>query len=525
MWKRICKMGAVLVCLLYVCLSVSTTYASQTFDVKSTASTIHKIMNYKLKEEEVDSIQDLLNINFSKNPTSGVAETYCLSLPGFYNDLDYRPYLSKLLETLKSKDQWSSIKAPSFQKHALVHEALSKDNPLLSYAKEHTLGKDGIMSNIYGLFLLKASGEEVTTTLTKELYDGLLDYQLLDGGFSYTGNVGDVDVTAFALQALAPYVEVDQRVGEAVNEALDFLSKKQLISGDFKSYDMASCESTAQVMLALCALDIDYTSDTRFIKNSNTVKDGLMRYQLLDGSFAHSVNGQSNDMATAQAFSALVALYRYETNQSFLYDYGEEGYDAKTVSSHTNSSIPYQWILTGIIVILAGLYSVLFARRSKKRLISTAIIAILLLMATWMIQIQSSEDYYSKQQTNITKPINVTIAIRCDTVAGKESFLPEDGYLLPTETVTVNKGDTVLDVLKKVTAEHKIQMEYKDAGYIEGIGYLYEQDYGNLSGWMYQVNGNFISEGANKYKVNEGDEIVWHYSLTLGKDVGGEYNE
>ena len=524
--KRLYKITALLFILLNLCLPVLSVSASRTPDSTNTETYIKQTIDYKIKHENTGSVQKLLDTTFSDNPGNGVTETYLLSLRGYYKGLDYSGYLSKLTESLKDEEQWSTIQAPSFQKHALVFTALNEENPLLSYAKENTLGKDGIMSYIYGLFLMNANSKETATTFYEELIQGLLKYQLQDGGFAYSGKEGDVDVTAYALQALAPYVEFDEKTNQAVEKALQFLSDAQLEEGDFASYGTASCESTAQVILALCALNIDYTSDERFIKNYNTVKDGLVRYQLEDGSFAHTISGKSNDMSTAQCLSALIALYRQESNQSFLYSYGEEGYDTEAIQYTGSIGISYKWILTGVIVLLTVFYVLFFARKNKKRILTTFVIAFLLLLVSWMIQIQSTDSYYGKGQTeDVTAKVKVTISIRCDTVAGKDDFIPKDGVILPLETVTVAEGDTVFDVLKKVTAEHKIQMEFKDSSYIEGIGFLYEQKFGELSGWMYKVNGNFQSVGAGQYEVDKEDEIEWVYTCNLGKDVGDSYNE
>ena len=60
-----------------------------------------------------------------------------------------------------------------------------------------------------------------------------------------------------------------------------------------------------------------------------------------------------------------------------------------------------------------------------------------------------------------------------------------------------------------------------NSAYIEGINNLYEFDAGELSGWMYCVNGEFPNYGSSGYKVKPGDKIEWHYSCDLGRDVGG----
>ncbi len=524
--KKLFKIVACILLLITVSLPIDTVHASQESQPSSLDEYINKIVTYMTKQAEVTSIQEVLDTTFSENSSNGVTQIYCLGLRGLYKDLDYTTYINSLTASLNTENHWKEITPATFQKHALVYEALSSDNPLLSYAKEKTMGVDGIMSYIFGLFLLEADGGKNEDALSKELVRGLIAYQLEDGGFAYTGDKGDVDVTAFTLQALAPFATADQVIKESVDRALLFLSKAQLKDGDFANFGEGSSDSTAQVMMALCALDIDYTSDTRFIKDNHNVLDGLIRYQLADGSFAHTLDNQSNNMSTAQCFSALVALYRYEKDQCFLYQYRDKGYDhgSSVVERQTNFS--YKWIITGAILLLLGLYAVIFAGRNKKRLLGTFLVAIILLLATWLINIQSAEQYYSKKDSNmIADPVKVSVAILCDTVVGKADFIPKDGVILPEEVVTVQEGATVLDVLLKVTAEHKIQMEYKDAGYVEGIGFLYEFKYGDLSGWMYKINGTFQSKGAWENTVREGDQIVWLYSCNLGKDLGDQYNE
>ena len=72
--------------------------------------------------------------------------------------------------------------------------------------------------------------------------------------------------------------------------------------------------------------------------------------------------------------------------------------------------------------------------------------------------------------------------------------------------------------------KNKIHMEFRntpiyDSAYIIGINNLYEFDVGELSGWMYNVNGWFPNYGASRYQLKEGDVVEWLYNL--GIDVGG----
>ena len=131
-----------------------------------------------------------------------------------------------------------------------------------------------------------------------------------------------------------------------------------------------------------------------------------------------------------------------------------------------------------------------------------------------------------------------TIEIRCDTIANDLSklknpeirpYIPADGVILAKQKVEVYDGETVFDILKRVTRNNRIQLEFRnDKGYtggvyIEGINHLYEFHGGDLSGWMYSVNGWFPNYGAAAYTVQEGDEILWCYTCDLGKDVGGYF--
>ncbi|CAG7655799.1 DUF4430 domain-containing protein [Paenibacillus allorhizosphaerae] len=101
----------------------------------------------------------------------------------------------------------------------------------------------------------------------------------------------------------------------------------------------------------------------------------------------------------------------------------------------------------------------------------------------------------------------------------------EKGTILDTVQVELRDGDTVVDVLKRITKEKKIQLETRGSGkssYIEGIANLYEFDKGAKSGWLYRVNGKFPSVSAGAYTLSKGDSVEWLYTLNLGKDVGKE---
>ena len=130
-----------------------------------------------------------------------------------------------------------------------------------------------------------------------------------------------------------------------------------------------------------------------------------------------------------------------------------------------------------------------------------------------------------------------TFSIECSTILNnlsdlneeKREVLPSDGIILNTCTVTFYEGESVFDVLQRVCRENGIQMEASwtpiyNSAYVEGIHNLYEFDCGELSGWMYRVNGWYPNYGCSRYVLEQGDVVEWRYTCRdLGKDIGCDW--
>lgn len=134
--------------------------------------------------------------------------------------------------------------------------------------------------------------------------------------------------------------------------------------------------------------------------------------------------------------------------------------------------------------------------------------------------------------------LTCTLSIRCDTLLDnidslnkeKRELVPKNGIIFPETTVIFYEGESVFNILKRETKKNKIHMEFVNtpaynSTYIEGIANLYEFDCGELSGWMYKVNGIFPNYGCSKYTLRQGDKVEWVYTCDLGADVGGNYKK
>lgn len=130
-----------------------------------------------------------------------------------------------------------------------------------------------------------------------------------------------------------------------------------------------------------------------------------------------------------------------------------------------------------------------------------------------------------------------TLSVRCDTILDhmdwldpeKVELVPEDGVIFPATQVTFYEGESVFNILQREMRKAGIHMEFEDtpmynSAYIEGIANLYEFDCGELSGWMYKVNGWFPNYGCSRYQLKQGDVVEWVYTCDLGVDVGGFYS-
>lgn len=222
---------------------------------------------------------------------------------------------------------------------------------------EGILGKQGINGFIWGLIAIDSMSYEIPDDAyytRDDIILNIMNRQLSDGGWALSGDTSDPDITAMAIQALAPYYNsekkydyksyadgssVSKKVRTAVDEAIAFLSSVQQSDGGFISWGMPNSESAVQVAVALCSLGIDIFSDTRFIKDGNTIYDGIIKYRNHDGGFLHSfvydeqnpssLPDKSNTMASEQALYGIASIMRFQNGMRRLYDLRPEQ-DAET---------------------------------------------------------------------------------------------------------------------------------------------------------------------------------------------------
>ena len=253
---------------------------------------------------------------------------------------DYAGYLARLQAYVERQYAENGglhdVKATEYHRIALTVAALGGDPTAFGTKPDGTaidlvaegtynwqgddLGGQGLNGWIFALLTMDAVGSEVPADARysrQDMIDAIVSAQLPEGGFSLGGGEMDVDITAMALQALAPYQE---QYPEVIDAALNVLSAAQLPSGGLESWGAQSSESCAQVLLALCELDVDPETDERFQKDEGSVIDALLAFRLADGGFAHQLGGQADAMAGEQAMQALTAMELRQQGEGRFFD-------------------------------------------------------------------------------------------------------------------------------------------------------------------------------------------------------------
>lgn len=252
---------------------------------------------------------------------------------------DYDGYLSALAQNVTDRyaenGTLDPYKPTEFHRIALTVLALGGDPTAFgtdsqgdpvnliadgTYNYSGDLGGQGLNSLVFALIALDAGAYPVPEGAAysrEEILSSILAQQEPDGGFGLLSGSSDPDITAMALQALAPYDEAKT----AIEAALSYLSNQMTDRCTFAAYGAENAETICQVLIALYALGLDPETDPRFTRGDRTLLTGLDLFRLSDGSYCHTEqDGKGNVIATEQAMLALLAAEKAQKGLR-LYDF------------------------------------------------------------------------------------------------------------------------------------------------------------------------------------------------------------
>ena len=234
------------------------------------------------------------------------------------------PYFTKLEREIKQNKGECKL-VTDYARIVLVYKSHGKDPTRIAgydFIKKIVnfkgMQNQGINAYIWALIALFGQGDEITAPLV----EAILSYRQTDGGFGISPQKpdkpprSDVDLTAMAITALAPYRTEKFDESFIEDDAVQFLARHLAENGTFVSAfgGEANSESICQVIIALCAANIEIT-DTRFAFDGKNPLEALDAYRLPDGQYAH-VTGDSglkaDPIATRQAALAISAYQKAE---------------------------------------------------------------------------------------------------------------------------------------------------------------------------------------------------------------------
>ena len=353
-----------------------------------------------------------------------------------------------------------------------------------------------INAHIFSLIALDSN--QYPSTDRQLFIHAILDAQNAGGSWSLTvGGSPDLDITAMALQALAPYYDSgNARLDDAVTAARAWLSQQTV----------SDAEGHAQIIVALSALGydaIDHVTDILTFRDAAT------------GAFTR--DGAVNAMTTEQAAYALVAYWRFLEGMNSLYD-------MRDANDPGTGVIPVNRVaLNSEIVRAAERVESNYTDESWRamQLALTAAIAVRDNANATQLQVDTARD-------NLHAAINVLVPIQTgaparghisvrDPNAGPGQtavfFSGQWFDLEPNETAYSLLRRTGLNIVSRGTALH--------GRYVVSINGWGEFSDGPHSGWMVRVNGVFPTVSASLVELRNGDVVEWLFTRNLGDDLGG----
>ncbi len=465
---------------------------------------------------------------------------YCAARLGVEYASGSGDYVSGVKTAVRELSEQGFVPPTELQRAAVVLSGFGEcpEELIAAAAYDNTdLDKQGLNAWIWALIAANCAGIEQEGVNTREsLAEHIMSAALPDGGFTLRGEKADCDMTAAAIYALAP---VDTPAAKkALGAALDCLTDMQLENGGFSSMGRENCESAAQAIIAFTAAGYD-TGDSRVSR----ALAAMLEYRR-EGGFAHTLDGGKNGVASVQALQALTALRLRERGER-LFEPRVFGEDTETLPADTTGkssteetgesaviSPPESAELSGsaIKAIIsaflgaAGLAGVIIGVRRRGKAVLAVSAAILAAAGgVWLLDIRSPSEYYAQSgagDLRVTVSADCSAAIaamdRIDEGINPVSVIPEDGVVIEECAVYAEEGDTAFDALIAAAREQRVAVDHVGSFYgvyVRGIGYIYEFGFGDMSGWIYKVNGESPDISAGEYVLADGDVVEFIYII------------
>lgn len=418
------------------------------------------------------------------------------------------------------------------------------------------LDRQGLNAWVWALIAANCSALEAqdgALNTRQSLAQEIISRQLEDGGFAFSGSAADADMTAAAIYALAP-LSADEQAAAALKRAEAKLRALQQPSGAFCSMGAENCESTAQAIIALAALGYDESDGA-----ISAAITALAEYAR-GGGYAHLPNGEVNALASSQALEAFTALalagrgerlYDKPALQAAESGSAESPESEQSAQPSQTATIPQDVMgetpestealqqaprITGFTIKLiicvfcgaAGAALLVAALVKKNR--AAAVFGALFAAAAglvWLLDIKTADEYYARSAPE--GDITVTVLAECaaaldnmesiDERVNTADVIPADGVVIAYCEASLPEGATAYDALTLAARQQKVRVDGSGTVYgvyVSAIGHIAEFGFGDMSGWLYSVNGEYPEVSCGEYRLHDGDAVEFHYTCSYG---------
>ncbi|OAA92076.1 cell wall-binding repeat-containing protein [Clostridium ljungdahlii] len=307
------------------------TITAATEDENKTAACTITVKNSQTKDY-TSSINNLINGISSIITSDNCDDWIALGLNKTGNQVP-KDYLSKLQDRITSNTKGGVLdlgRPTEYERTTLAVLAAGGDptnisgQNLIEKMCNSDMDSQGINAYVFGLIALDSKNFKVPDNAkwTRDaLIKVILNNKTKDGGWSYAGDSADPDMTGMAISALAPYYSTNSDVKSAVDVAVNTLSKIQKDDGGFVSCGIENSESSAQVIIGLCANGIDPTTDSRFVRNGKNPMDSLLSFATSDNKGFGHTDTSLNGMSTEQGLEAVAAYNLFKSKGGSLYKF------------------------------------------------------------------------------------------------------------------------------------------------------------------------------------------------------------
>ena len=390
----------------------------------------------------------------------------------------------------------------------------------------------------YVMIALQQFGDTYKAELDK-LTNSALDQKLENGGWSWGANF-DADATNPVILALAPYVETNPDVKDAMDKAVTAMAAYQKKDGS-----VGNGASTGLAIAAVSALGMDPAAFVNATSGKSLV-DGLLANALAS---EDGFDSNANSFGTEQGFRGLIALANYQEGKSYrLFDFsGQTLVPAVATFWAKNAAVSFKTIPSDAAVVVksgetevaadkvhgaydlaAGEYSYTvscsgYQTKTGSFTITAEQVAGHEKQTIHVSLVRAGSGSGSGSKTvNVTVKVMVPPADQSKRYTYKHDSRSYTNLLTTTGKVTVTAGSSVRDAFVTALDRDKIGYTEQSNGYFPTIGGWSEFERGEKSGWMYLVNGSMPSVAAQDYELTGNATVVWFYTDDYSNDYGSE---